>query len=57
MQGRIAPFGFGLLAGLGIGVGYWQGYQQLRETESDAVVVEEDTSTREKQLFKYETLV
>lgn len=52
MQGKIASFGTGLLAGLATAVGYSRVGQQLREKDSDALKIEGDVNSQEQQLFK-----
>lgn len=53
MQGRLAFFGAGVLAGVGAGTGYWRNYQQLKLDESVNSQREEAETSLEQRLFKY----
>ena len=52
MAGRIATFGLGALAGLGVGAGYWRDYQQLELSENQETEARISTNPTEQQLFK-----
>ena len=49
----MVTFGFGVLTGLGVGTGYWRGYQQVNVNENNALPIEDSSNTLEQQLFKY----
>ena len=52
MQGRVVSFGVGLLAGLGVGIGYLRSSRQFRGNDDDVITVAGEVDSREQLLFK-----